>query len=121
MKLVSKSQYVVPFLDRSFKMLKITMEIKQQIFFQVRWLCKDLPFVRRHRIRIGVEKAVYKSTQIAVFVFSLILLFELLPANTARTLSSEAYVNKNPEKRLEIMNGVVESSTRMTAKRVPQA
>ena len=53
----------------------------------------------------------YDSTQTVVFLLVLILLFELLPANTARSLSSDADMNENPEKGLEIMDGIMKGTT----------
>ena len=50
------------------------------------------------------------STQTMVFLLVLILLFELLPANTARSLSSDADMDENPEKGLEIMNSIMKGT-----------
>ena len=45
-----------------------------------------------------------------VFLLVLILLFELLPANTARSLSSDADMDEDPEKGLEIMNSIMKGT-----------
>ena len=90
------------------------MEIVQNIFLEVIWMREDLIFVCGHRIHIGIEKEVNDSSQTVVFLIRLILLFELLPSNTARTLSSDAYMNQNPEKGLEIVHCIVENLILMT-------
>ena len=91
------------------------MEIVQNIFLEVIWMCEDLTFVRSHGVHIGrVEKEVYDSSQTIVSLIRLILLFELLPSNTTRSLSGDAYMNQNPEKGLEIMHCIVEKLILMT-------
>ena len=75
---------------------------------------EELLFVHRHRDHIRVKKAVYNSMKSAEFPPFLILLVKLLPSNTTRSLSSDAYMNENPEKGLEIMYGIVENSILMT-------
>lgn len=43
-----------------------------------------------------------------MFLIFFVLLFELIPANATRSLAGQAYMNKHPEKRFEIMNRIVE-------------
>src|SRR6266540_1916005 len=85
------------------------MEFVQHILFKFTWMLEDFPFVRGHHVHIGIEKAVYNSAQTVVFLPCLILLFELLPTNAAGCLPSDAYMNQNPQKGLEIMHGIMEN------------
>jgi len=57
---------------------------------------------------LGIEQVVYHSAEIVVCFIQFVLLFKLLPTNVAWSLSSDAYVNQNPEKGLEVMYGIVE-------------
>src|SRR6266545_2403171 len=91
--------------------MKVIMKIGQLEFFQVIWIQKEMSSVRSHRVLRRVKKAEYDSTkrhQLLVFV---VLFFELLTANSAWSLTSQADMNEHPEKRPETMNCIVEHIT----------
>ena len=109
MELVRNNEYVKPFLDEISEWLKITMEIVQNILVKFTRMLEDRPFVCRHCVHSGVEKAVYDSAQTIVLLLLLIFLLEFFPSNTTGSLPSEAYMDQDPEKGLEIMHSIMEN------------
>jgi hypothetical protein len=69
-----------------------------------------------HRVHLGIEQIVYHSAETVVCFIRFILLFKLLPTNAARSLSSDANMNENPEKGLEVMDGIMEDIVVMSMK-----
>ena len=99
---------MIPFLDYFLERPEIVMEMMQDMFIQIFWTLEYLLFVGYHRGRIGVEKAKYDSNQFGVFFLVFVCLLELIPTSSARSLSSNANMDENPEKGLKIMDSVME-------------
>jgi hypothetical protein len=107
---------MIPFPNEVSQRQEITMEIGQNIWFKLIRMREDFCFVQGHRAHTGIEKEVYDSPQSVVFFILSITLLKLSPTNAAGLLPSDAYMNQNPEKGLDVMHGIMKNSTFMSRK-----